>query len=143
MEVFGSRRRDNKRTHLACGSLFGEIVEELIAGYAFATSDLGHALSETLVQRGFVVDEPVFFGVEKVESVCDDLRRLAEVASVEFTLDTLFGLSVEGEIHGASISRGDGLAGVAGGREAGQSSRLRLHSGLRQRGSPVIAVGLR
>ena len=47
----------------------------------------------------------------------DDFRGLAEVASVEFTLDALFGLGVKGEIHGASISFGAG----AGGRTTGRS----------------------
>lgn len=81
----------------------GEIVEELIAGYAFATSDLGHAFFEMLVQRGFVVDEPVFLIGEEIESVIDEFGRLAVGPVGEHALNALFGLSVEGEIHGGSI----------------------------------------
>lgn len=76
-----------------------------IQGIALASFGFSEAEVEAVVNGVAVTQEPVFLGFEEVEGVGDDLGGVVEVASVEFTLDALFGLGVEGEVHGGSIRR--------------------------------------
>jgi hypothetical protein len=76
-----------------------EDIEQAVAGYAFAAVDLGHALFEPCVECRLAEFKPLFFGLEKVESLLDDLGGGAVVAAVEFALDALIGCGIEGDGH--------------------------------------------
>jgi len=75
----------------------------MVAGDAFAAIDLGHALSEPLVEGGLADFEPLLLRFEEVEGLGDDLGGGGVVAAVEFALDALFGCGIEGDRHGGSI----------------------------------------
>lgn len=82
-----------------------EYGEDFVGCVDFASLGLGEALFEVLGDDLLVQEQPFFFGFEEIEGSTDDLRRLGEVAEVDFTLDALFGGGIEGEIHGESIAR--------------------------------------
>jgi hypothetical protein len=55
---------------------------------------------EMLLEGLAVAVEPVFFGLEEVQSVGDDLRGLTIVATIDLTLNPLLGDWIEIEGHG-------------------------------------------
>lgn len=72
----------------------------------FAAGRLGEAFVEIGVDGFFVAEQPVFLGrlgLNQVESVREQIGRLAEGAAVELFLDSLLDGGVEGDSHGISI----------------------------------------
>jgi hypothetical protein len=91
------------RSPILCLSSLGEDFQELVAGDALTTIDLGDAFLEPRVEGGLSDLKPFLLGLEEVESLGDDLGGGGVVAALKFALDALFGCGIEGDRHGGSI----------------------------------------
>lgn len=120
------RRRVSRAGELLLTAL-GQGVHETFSENSFAAFDLGHAVSEAGVEQRSGLLGQLFFNVEEVEGVGDDLGWLLELAEFDEALDALFGGGVKGDRRGGSIRR-------AGGAEGGGAS-------LRRSGGPYFDYG--
>ncbi len=90
---------------MSVGSICSENGPDPIAGNAFAPLNLGVALIEMLVDGLFVLQKPIFLIFKERKSMSDDFGRLAVMATIDLTLNSLFRGGIEGQSHGESIAR--------------------------------------